>query len=213
MKEMKGDMGGAAACASALHAIAQLHMPLNIVCLAYLCENMPSGKAVKPGDVITAMNGKTIEVDNTDAEGRLILADGLCYASDMKPKVLVDVATLTGAIVIALGNTASGVYTSSNRLWNMISQAGINTNDYMWRMPLFKEAYMKQLKSHVAKLNNIGGKEGGSATAATFLSEFVDADKVQSWAHIDIAGVAMVKQHQTGRPTRALIELAQLLSK
>jgi aminopeptidase len=212
MKDMKGDMGGAAATMSALHAIVQLGIPLNIVGLAFMCENMPSGRAVKPGDVIRAMNKKSIEIDNTDAEGRLILADALCYASEKKPRIIVDCATLTGAIVIALGNHASGVFTSSNELWQKIEQAGVRTNDYMWRMPLLQDHYMKQLKTQVADLVNVGGREGGSCTAATFLSQFVDFDKVQHWAHIDIAGTSMTKKGMTGRPTRALIELASILS-
>jgi aminopeptidase len=174
---------------------------------------MPGPDALKPGDVIQAMNKVTIEVDNTDAEGRLILADGLCYASDMKPKVLVDVATLTGACVVALGNACTGVYTTSNHLWSCIETAGVTTNDFMWRMPLFIDIYMKQLKSQTADLNNIGGREAGSCTAATFLSSFVDYDKVGDWAHLDIAGTFMGRNRMTGRPTRALIQLAQLLSK
>jgi aminopeptidase len=212
MKAMKGDMGGAAAIMSALLGISQLGLPLNVVGLAFLCENMPSGKAVKPGDVIRAMNKKSIEVDNTDAEGRLILADALCYASTMHPKVIIDCATLTGAIVVALGEAASGVYTNSNELWHKIDAAGQITNDYMWRMPLFKEKYLKQLQSKTAKLNNVGGREGGSCTAATFLSEFVDFDKVKHWSHIDIAGSALMKEGMSGRPTRALIELAAILN-
>lgn len=212
MKEMKGDMGGAAACMSALYGIAQLQLPLNVVGLAYLCENMPSGRAVKPGDVAVSMSGKTIEIDNTDAEGRLILADALWYASSqLKPKVIVDVATLTGAIVVALGEPASGVYTSSNNLWHSINRAGLKTNDYMWRMPLFKKPYLKQMKSNAAMIINAGGRDAGSATAATFLSEFVNFDNVKEWAHIDIAGSSMAKDGMTGRPTRALIELAQEL--
>jgi aminopeptidase len=212
MKDMKGDMGGAAATMSALHGIVQLGLPINVKGLAFLCENMPSSRAVKPGDVVRAMNKKSIEIDNTDAEGRLILADALCYASEMKPRVIVDCATLTGAIVVALGNTASGVFSSSNELWNVIDQAGQNTNDYMWRMPLFQDHYMRQIKAKVAKLVNVGGKEAGSCTAATFLSQFVDFDKVGHWSHIDIAGTSMTKQGMTGRPTRALIEMATMLS-
>jgi aminopeptidase len=213
MKDMKGDMGGAACVISGLLGISQLEIPLNVIGLAFLCENMPGGNAVKPGDVVRAMNKKSIEIDNTDAEGRLILADALCYASEKRPNIIVDCATLTGAVVVALGHAASGVYTSSNELWQKIDIAGQKTNDYMWRMPLFKTHYLKQLKSQVAKLNNIGGREGGSCTAATFLSEFVDFDKVKHWSHIDIAGVSMGKEGQTGKPTRALIEFATLLKK
>ncbi|KAL0484206.1 cytosol aminopeptidase [Acrasis kona] len=212
MKDMKGDMGGAACTVSALHGIARLNLPINVISIAFLCENMPSGGAVKPGDVIRAMNKKSIEIDNTDAEGRLILADALCYASTKNPKIIVDCATLTGAVVVALGHAASGVYTNSQSLWQCIDESGQATNDYMWRMPLFKSKFMKQLKSHVAHLNNIGGRPAGSCTAATFLSEFVDFNHVQHWAHIDIAGTSQVSSEMTGAPTRCLIELASNLN-
>lgn len=212
MKDMRGDMGGAATTCSAFYGIAKLKLPLNVKVICMMCENMPGPDAVKPGDVIQAMNKVTIEVDNTDAEGRLILADGLCYASEIKPKMLVDVATLTGAIVVALGNACTGAYTTSNESWKQIEKAGLVTNDYMWRMPLFIDTFKKQLKSSTADLNNIGGKEAGSCTAATFLSSFVDFDKVEHWAHLDIAGSFMEKDGMTGRPTRALIQLASQLA-
>jgi aminopeptidase len=131
----------------------------------------------------------------------------------MKPHTIIDCATLTGAVVIALGTVASGVFSSSNELWHKLDLAGQKTNDYMWRLPLMKVHFLKQLKSGVAKLNNVGGREGGSCVAATFLSEFVDFDKVQHWAHIDIAGTAMGKEGQTGKPTRALIEFASSFKK
>ncbi len=212
MKDMRGDMGGAATTCSAFYGIAKLRLPINVKVICMMCENMPGPDSVKPGDVIQAMNKVTIEVDNTDAEGRLILADGLCYASEMKPRMLVDVATLTGAIVVALGSACTGVYTTSNEAWRQIERAGLVTNDYMWRMPLFIDTYKKQLKSTTADLNNVGGREAGSCTAATFLSSFVDFDKVQHWAHLDIAGTFMEKDGMTGRPCKALIQLAQQLS-
>lgn len=212
MKDMKSDMGGAASVLSALHGIARQGIALNVNVVVVLVENMPSGKAIKPGDVVRARNKKSIEIDNTDAEGRLILADALVYASEKSPKVLVDVATLTGAVIIALGNHMTGAYTSTRNLWNLVEEAGVRSNDYFWRMPLYIEPYKAQLKSRVADLNNIGGRPAGSATAATFLSEFVDFDKVQEWAHLDIAGTStLADSTPTGRPTRSLIELAKLL--
>lgn len=211
MKEMKGDMGGAASVLAALLGAVKLGVPLNINVVVVLVENMPSGRAVKPGDVVRARNKVSIEVDNTDAEGRLILADALVYASEKSPKVLIDVATLTGAVIIGLGHPVSAAYTNTRNLWSVIEEAGVRTNDYFWRMPLHIEPYKAQLKSRVADLNNIGGRAAGSATAATFLSEFVDFEKVREWGHLDIAGSSM-KDGMTGRPTRALIQLAELLA-
>jgi cytosol aminopeptidase len=211
MKDMKGDMAGAAAVMSAFYGISKLNLPLNVVAISFLCENMPSSRAVKPGDVVTAMNGKTIEVDNTDAEGRLILADALSYASTMKPKVIVDVATLTGAAVVALGSPVNAVFSRNNELWEMIEKAGCISKDLMWRLPLFA-SYLEGMKSTVADWNNISDlKEAGSGVGAIFLNEFVD-EKVLNYAHLDVAATAMGKKEMTGRPTTALIELANLLS-
>lgn len=214
---MKADMGGAATVSASFEAIARLQVPINVIALVPLCENMPSGSANKPGDVITAMNGKTIEVDNTDAEGRLILADALCYASKFNPRAIIDVATLTGAMDIALGQGATGVFTNSSTLWNCIFQAGFNCGERMWRMPLYKH-YTEQIKSDVADLRNTGKKRSaGSCTAAVFLKEFVDA---KHWAHFDIAGVMdnssnaipYLNKGMSGRPTRALVEIARKLA-
>ncbi|XP_071477827.1 cytosol aminopeptidase-like [Diadema antillarum] len=213
MDMMRGDMGGAANVTAAMFAIATLELPVNVVGLIPLCENMPSGSAVKPGDVLTAMNGKTIQVDNTDAEGRLLLADALCYATtSFKPTVVVDVATLTGAIDVALGSGAAGAFTNSQNVWNVLQQASMSTGDRVWRMPLF-EHYVKQVTDcHLADVNNIGkhSRQGGACTAAAFLKQFVGD---HSWAHLDIAGVMQNKDEvpylgkgMTGRPVRTLVE-------
>ena len=178
-----------------------------------LCENMPGNNATKPGDVVTAMNGKTIEVDNTDAEGRLILADGLCYLSEKKPETLLDLATLTGAVIIALGHVTAAVYTNSTPLFSELEKASYQTNDYLWRMPIFRDEYLGQMKSDVSDYNNIGGRPGGSCTAATFLSEFVDFSKVKRWAHLDIAAVTKTKVGYTGRPTRAVLKFLQQVAR
>lgn len=180
--------------------------------LAPLCENMPSGKANKPGDVVRAKNGKTIQVDNTDAEGRLILADALCYAHSFKPRAIINAATLTGAVDVALGSAAAGVFTNSDWLWERLQKASIVTGDRVWRMPLFQH-YTKQItECALADLNNVGkySRSGGACTAAAFLREFVTADH---WAHLDIAGVMTNKDEipylrkgMSGRPTRTLVE-------
>jgi len=205
-------MGGAATISSTILAVSKLNLSLNIIGISPLCENLPSGKALKPGDVIFPMNKKSIEVDNTDAEGRLILADSLCYASEFNPTIIVDVATLTGAIVIALGDKATGCYSTTNELWRVFEQAGYNTGDLFWRMPLFND-YINQMKSRVADFMNTGGKQGGSCTAAIFLKQYVDFEKVKHYAHLDIAGTAMMKNGMSGKPTRGLIEFCDLLIK
>ena len=210
---MKGDMGGAATVAGTFLAVASLGLPVSLVGLMPLCENMPSGTAVKPGDVVYAMNGKSIEVDNTDAEGRLILADALSYAHSFNPKAIVDLATLTGAIDVALGNGAAGVFTNSQSLWEQLHQAGHVTGDRLWRMPLYQQ-YLKQIESRVADVHNIGTRRGaGACTAAMFLKEFIT---VPCWAHIDIAGVMeshgevpFLNKGMTGRPTRTLINFLE----
>ncbi|RIA97471.1 cytosol aminopeptidase family, catalytic domain-containing protein [Glomus cerebriforme] len=175
MSEMKIDMGGGAAVSAALYGIAKLELPINVVVTVPLCENLPSGHATKPGDVVIAMNGKSIEVDNTDAEGRLILADAIYYTSStFKPHSLIDIATLTGAMVVALGTDKySGVFTNSDKLWEELLEAGKITNDPFWRMPL-DDFYKKHMtKSDVADYINVGPKYGGACTAAIFLKEFV----------------------------------------
>ncbi|XP_056622510.1 cytosol aminopeptidase isoform X1 [Triplophysa dalaica] len=218
MDAMRADMGGAATVCSAIVTAAALKLPVNIIGLAPLCENMPSGKANKPGDVVRAKNGKTIQVDNTDAEGRLILADALCYAHNFSPRAIINAATLTGAMDVALGSAATGVFTNSDWLWERLHKASIVTGDRVWRMPLFQH-YTKQIKdSALADLNNVGkySRSGGACTAAAFLKEFVTAD---CWAHLDIAGVMTNKDEvpylrkgMSGRPTRTLVELAALLA-
>uniref|UniRef100_A0A1A8PDU5 Cytosol aminopeptidase n=1 Tax=Nothobranchius pienaari TaxID=704102 RepID=A0A1A8PDU5_9TELE len=218
MDAMRADMGGAATVCASIVTAAALNLPVNIIGLAPLCENMPSGKATKPGDVVRAKNGKTIQVDNTDAEGRLILADALCYAHAFHPKAIVNVATLTGAMDVALGSAATGVFTNSDWLWEQLHKASVVTGDRVWRMPLFQH-YSKQVTdSQLADLNNIGkySRSGGACTAAAFLREFVTAPH---WAHLDIAGVMSNKDEipylrkgMSGRPTRTLVEFAAKLA-
>ncbi|GFR93036.1 leucine aminopeptidase-like protein [Elysia marginata] len=218
MDKMRADMGGAACVAGSLQAAASLGLPINIKALIPLCENMPSGKANKPGDVVTAMNGKSIQIDNTDAEGRLILADALCYAESFQPKLILDIATLTGAVAVALGAAVTGTYTKSEPIWNTIQTAGMLTGDRMWRMPLLKY-YSKQVtKADLADLDNVGKKKGeaGSCTAAAFLQEFVTT---KEWVHLDMAGVMIntddvpyLGKGMSGRPTRTLVQFLELLS-
>ncbi len=203
MDEMKFDMGGAASVLGALRAVAILKPKLNLVMLIAACENMPSGHAVKPGDVVTSMSGQTIENLNTDAEGRLVLCDALTYAERFKPAVVVDVATLTGACVIALGGVRSGMYASDDELAASLSAAGEAALDLCWRMPLDDE-YEEGLKSNFADVANVGGREGGSITAAKFLQRF--ASKYR-WGHLDIAGTAWksgTAKGSTGRPVGLL---------
>ncbi|XP_037500126.1 cytosol aminopeptidase isoform X2 [Rhipicephalus sanguineus] len=219
MDRMKADMTGAACVVATFAAVAALKLPVKMVGLAPLCENLPSGRATKPGDVFTAMNGTTIQVDNTDAEGRLILADALCYADTFNPKVVVDIATLTGAMVVALGAGATGVFCTSNALWNLLHEAGSVTGDRVWRMPLFDLYHKQMTKTTVADINNISKQAGagGSCVAAAFLKEFV---KCPQWAHLDIAGVMENKDEvpylgsgMAGRPVRTLVEFVERAAK
>ena len=203
MDEMKFDMGGAASVIGTLRAVAELKPKLNLVMIVAACENMPSGRAVKPGDVVTSMSGQTIEILNTDAEGRLILCDALTYAERFKPAVVVDVATLTGACVIALGGVRSGMYASDDELAASLTAAGDAVLDPCWRMPLDDE-YAEGLKSNFADVPNIAGRAGGSITAAKFLQRF--AGKYR-WGHLDIAGTAWksgAAKGATGRPVGLL---------
>lgn len=224
MKAMRADMGGAAAVAVSALAIAKLNLPVNVVAAIPLTENLPGPSANKPGDVIYAMNGKTVEIDNTDAEGRLILADALYYVSSTyKPHTLIDVATLTGAVMITLSDIFSGVFTNSDTLWEELNTAGEAEFDRMWRLPLDEE-FGPQIRSSNADLCNTGGPWGGSCTAALFLKEFVhgvdsDAADAIRWAHIDIGGTMealragpYTPEGMTGRPTRALVEFARRLA-
>lgn len=203
MDEMKFDMGGAASVIGTLRAVAELRPKLNLVMIVAACENMPSGRAVKPGDVVTSMSGQTIEILNTDAEGRLILCDALTYAERFKPAVVVDVATLTGACVIALGGVRSGMYASDDELAASLAAAGDAALDPCWRMPL-DDDYAEGLKSNFADVANIAGRAGGSITAAKFLQRF--ASKYR-WGHLDIAGTAWKgggAKGATGRPVGLL---------
>ena len=203
MDEMKFDMGGAAGVLGALLAVAMLKPKLNLVVLVPAAENMPSGKAVKPGDVVRSLSGQTIEILNTDAEGRLILCDALTYAAQWKPKVVVDVATLTGACVIALGHHHSGLFTADDAIAARMAEAAQAALDPCWRMPLDDE-YDEALKSNFADMANVGGRPGGAITAAMFLRRFTSA---YPWAHLDIAGTAWKGGQQkgsTGRPVGLL---------
>ena len=203
MDEMKYDMGGAASVLGTLHAVAELKPKLNLVCIIPSCENMLAGNAVKPGDVVTSMSGQTIEILNTDAEGRLILCDALTYAERFKPAVVVDVATLTGACVVALGHHHSGLFTADDKIAEQMSNASLAGLDPCWRMPLDEE-YAEGLKSNFADMANIGGRPGGAITAAMFLSKFTGK---YPWAHLDIAGTAWksgAAKGATGRPVALL---------
>ena len=205
MDEMKFDMCGAASVLGALHAAAELQLPINIVGLIPSCENLPDGNANKPGDVVTSMSGQTIEILNTDAEGRLILCDALTYSERFKPKTVIDIATLTGACVVALGNHASGLLGNDQDLIDKLLAAGNESADRAWQLPLWEE-YQEQLKSNFADMANIGGKEAGTITAACFLSRYT---KKLNWAHLDIAGVAWhggAKKGSTGRPVPLLTQ-------
>ncbi|HVV90475.1 MAG TPA: leucyl aminopeptidase, partial [Solirubrobacterales bacterium] len=197
MQEMKFDMSGAAAVLEATAAIAALALPIDLITVVPATENMPSGTAVKPGDVITQYNGKTVEVNNTDAEGRLILADALAYAIELGAERVVDVATLTGAVLIALGSTYAAVISNDDELAGELSAAGEESGELVWRLPLHAE-YKEMMKGTVADLSNLAKKrEAGSITAASFLEEFVDGIP---WAHIDIAGTAWdVNRAYTGK--------------
>ena len=186
MGEMKSDMSGAASVLGAVEAVARLGLPLHVIGLIPATDNMPSGTAQKPGDVITTYSGITVEVGNTDAEGRLILADALTYAKEKyKPDVIIDVATLTGACIVALGYAVAGLFSNNDKLAEEIFQAGQQSGEKVWRMPLW-DVYDEQIKSDVADVNNTGGRGAGSVTAAKFLEKFIDGHK--NWAHIDIAG-------------------------
>ena len=205
MDEMKYDMCGAATVFGVIKAVTELEPGFNLVGIVPACENLPGGNATKPGDIVTAMSGETIEILNTDAEGRLILADALTYAQRFKPAALIDIATLTGACLIALGRHRSGLLANSNKLANSLLKAGDHADDPAWRLPL-DDAYMKQLKSRFADVANIGGREAGTITAGCFLSRFVGESE---WAHLDIAGTAWrqgAAKGGTGRPVPMLME-------
>jgi len=211
MAEMKGDMSGGATVMAALSAIAQLKPKINVTGIVPATENLPGGNAIKPGDILKALNGKTIEVVNTDAEGRLILADALAYAVKQKLSPLVDIATLTGACHIAFGDICSGIFGSSQELVDKITRAGTEAGEHLWQMPMYEE-YKEKNKSDVADIKNSGGRWGGAITAAQFLAEFVGDTP---WAHIDIAGTFMSDKDRgylvkgaTGVGVRSLVNFA-----
>jgi leucyl aminopeptidase len=205
MDEMKFDMSGGATVLGALRAIAELKLKINLVVIVPTCENMPSGGAVKPGDIVTTMSGQTVEILNTDAEGRLILCDAITYSRRFKPVAVIDVATLTGACIVALGNHFSGLMSNNEALTDELEAAGVRADDRAWRLPIGEE-YVDQLKSNFADIANIGGREGGACTAASFLSKFA---KDLQWAHLDVAGTAWLggaQKGSTGRPVPLLVD-------
>ena len=205
MDEMKFDMCGAASTFGAVEAAATLALPINLVGLVPATENLPGGKATKPGDIVTSMSGQTIEILNTDAEGRLILCDALTFATRFKPEVVIDIATLTGACVIALGSHASGLFSNDGPLTQSLVEAGKYAGDRAWPMPLWPE-YGEALESNFADVANVGGREAGAITAAAFLARFAESFR---WAHLDIAGTAWRGGKQkgaTGRPVRLLVQ-------
>ena len=203
MDEMKYDMSGAGSVLGTMKAIALMKLPLNVVGLVPTCENMPDGAATRPGDIVKSMSGQTIEILNTDAEGRLILCDALTYAERYQPSAVVDIATLTGACVVALGTIASGMYSNKDSLAQEMIKAGDIAHDRVWHMPLWDD-YQEQLRSNFADMANIGGRPAGSVTAACFLARFA---KKFDWAHLDVAGTAYKSGREkgsTGRPVGLL---------
>lgn len=207
MDEMKYDMCGAAAVLGTLSNAAELQLPLNVTGIIPAVENLPSGKAVKPGDIVTSLSGQTIEILNTDAEGRLILCDALTYAEHYKPEVVVDIATLTGACVVALGKHAHGLLSNHNPLTNDLLNAGRFTGDRAWEMPLWED-YQEQIDSPFADMANVGGRDAGTITAGCFLSRFT---KKYHWAHLDIAGTAWISGKEKGATGRPVPLLTQYL--
>ncbi|GLS83113.1 leucyl aminopeptidase [Paraferrimonas haliotis] len=205
MDEMKYDMGGAAGVIGMMKSVVELNLPINVIAILAGCENMPDGKAYRPGDIITTMSGQTVEVLNTDAEGRMVLCDVLTYVERFDPETVVDTATLTGACVIALGKHASGLLSNHNPLAHELLNAGEQSGDRAWRLPLWDE-YQEQIESPFADMQNIGGRPAGTITAACFLSRFA---KKYQWAHIDCAGTAWnsgKNKGSTGRPVPILTQ-------
>ena len=216
MGDMKGDMAGGASVIAAMSAIAQFKPKVNVIAIVAATENLPSGTALKPADILTAMNGKTIEIDNTDAEGRLTLADALGYANKQGAKHIVDVATLTGACVVALGNITTGAFTNNQELMDKVIAAGNEVGDKMWQMPMFDE-YKEQNKSDVADLKNTGGRK---AARSPRLYSWGSLRRQTPWVHLDIAGTSLLDKPKgyynkgaTGVPTRALVKLVLSLDK
>ena len=215
MEEMKYDMSGGAAVIATMSAIAKLKPKINVIGIVPATENMPGGKATKPGDIVKAMNGKTIEIINTDAEGRLILADGLCYARKAGATKVVDTATLTGACVIALGHAAAALVTNDDEFAKDFLDAAKSSGERYWQMPYYEE-YSNQMKSDIADLKNTGGRAAGTLTAAAFLRAFVDNTP---WVHLDVAGTAYLENESawqakgpTGMPVRALVALTEAMA-
>jgi leucyl aminopeptidase len=204
MESMKFDMGGAGSVFGVMQAVAELNLKINVIGVVAAAENMPSGCATKPGDVVTSMSGKTIEILNTDAEGRLVLCDALTYVERFKPAEVVDIATLTGAIIVALGHEATGLFANDDSLAEALTSAGQASGDEAWRLPINKQ-YDKQLNTKYADMQNIGTGSAGSITAACFLARFTENYK---WAHLDVAGTAFqsMQKGATGRPVPLLVE-------
>jgi leucyl aminopeptidase len=207
MDEMKYDMGGAAGVLGTMHTISELNLPLNVVGILAGCENMPDANAYRPGDILTTMSGQTVEVLNTDAEGRLVLCDALTYVERFDPELVVDVATLTGACVIALGKHASAIMSNHNPLAHELLNASEQSGDKAWRLPLWDE-YQEQIESPFADMTNLGGRPAGAITAACFLSRFT---RKYNWAHMDIAGTAWVSGKNKGATGRPVPLLSQFL--
>ncbi len=207
MDEMKFDMSGAGSVLGAIRALAGMRAPVNVVGVVATCENMPDGAATRPGDIVTTMSGQTVEILNTDAEGRLILCDALTYSEKFNPDAVVDIATLTGACVIALGHVATGLFANDQKLADAILAAGEDAWDRAWQLPLWDD-YQEQLRSNFADMANIGGRPGGSITAACYLARFT---RKLRWAHLDIAGTSWRSgrdKGSTGRPVPLLVRLA-----
>ncbi len=207
MDEMKYDMGGAASVLGVMHSVAELNLPINVIGVLAGCENMPDGNAYRPGDILTTMSGQTVEVLNTDAEGRLVLCDALTYVERFEPELVIDVATLTGACVIALGAHATGLMSQHNPLAHELLNASEQSSDRAWRLPLWDE-YQSQLDSPFADMTNLGGRPAGSITAGCFLSRFT---KKYNWAHLDIAGTAWRGGKNKGATGRPVPMLSQFL--
>jgi len=205
MDQMKFDMSGAAAVIGAFEACVEMQLPLNLVAIVAAVENMPDGKSYRPGDVLTSMSGKTIEILNTDAEGRLALCDAMTYSERFEPVAVIDVATLTGACVVALGHHASGLMSRNDDLAEELLAAGLTAVDRAWRLPLWED-YNSQLKTPFADMKNVGGMPAGAITAGCFLAKFA---KDRRWAHLDIAGSAWKwgeTEGATGRPVGLLVQ-------
>jgi leucyl aminopeptidase len=200
-------MGGAAAVLGTIKAVARMALPLNLTVIVPAAENMPDGNATRPGDIVSTMSGQTVEILNTDAEGRLLLCDALTYAERFNPDTVIDVATLTGACVVALGHVASGLFASKDSLARDLQEAGEETGDRAWHLPLWDD-YQELLKSPFADMANIGGRWGGAISAACFLSRFA---KKYDWAHLDIAGTAWTSGKDKGATGRPVPLLAQYL--